>query len=288
MLISHFPFHSYDILQGCWHPDPASRPRFADLHVIFDQFLSHLTEELYPYIDLGFTNKNYKFDRLAPKESKIKPTTEDIKAEEILNLDTGEYCTGSLSSTGGSSGYGSTSVSYDGSRFSPEPAHDTTSDERNRQTQDSNTDREPGEKEERNETHNLVSSSQDMAAENKSALRERRKGVWRKGENGVVKGPYDELRLEDYLMLAEKAKKAQVKRSGATGSNKEGTPRQDNSVPHSVLPMSPSTTDSVRKDILALTMTLSTITEASCEDEGFSDGDHHHTVVAAGYEETSI
>ena len=181
-------------------------------------------------------------------------------------------------------------MSYDGTRFSPEPAHDTTSDERNRQTQDSNTDREPGEKEERNETHNLVNSSQDTAAENKSAPRERRKGVWRKGENGVVKGPYEELRLEDYLILAEKAKKAQVKQSGAiaTGSNKEGMPRQDNSVPHSVLPMSQYTTDSVRKDILALTMTLSTITEASCEDEGFSDGDHHHTVVAAGYEETSI
>ena len=173
-----------------------------------------------------------------------------------------------------------------GNGFTPEPAHDTTSDERNRQTQNLNTDREPGEKEERNETHDLVNSSQDMAAENKSAPR-KRKGVWRKGENGVVKG--EGLRLEDYLILTEKAKKAQVKRSGATGSNKEGMPRQDNSVPHSVLPMSQYTTDSVRKDILALTMTLSTITEASCdEDEGFSDGDYHHTVVAAGHEETSI
>ena len=176
-----------------------------------------------------------------------------------------------------------------GNGFTPEPAHDTTSDERNRQTQNPNTDREPGEKEERNETHNLVNSSQDTAAENKSALRERRKGVWRKGENGVVKGPYEELRLEDYLILAEKAKKAQVKRSEATGSNKEGMPRQDNSVKHSVLLMSQSTTDSVRKDILALTMMLSTITEVSCdEDEGFSDGNYHHTVVAAGHEETSI
>ena len=176
-----------------------------------------------------------------------------------------------------------------GNGFTPEPAHDTASDERNRQTQNPNTDREPGEKEERNETHNLVNSSQDTAAENKSAPRERRKGVWRKGENGVVKGPYEELRLKDYLILAEKAKKAQVKRSGATGSNKEGMPRQDNSVKHSVLLMSQSTTDSVRKDILALTMMLSTITEVSCdEDEGFSDGNYHHTVVAAGHEETSI
>ena len=66
-------------------------------------------------------------------------------------------------------------------------------------------------------------------------------------------------------------------------------PTQDSSVPHSVLPISQSTTDSVRKDILALTMMLSTITEASCdEDEGFSDGNYHHTVVAAGHEETSI
>ena len=178
-----------------------------------------------------------------------------------------------------------------GNGFTPEPAHDTASDERNRQTQNPNTDREPGEKEERNETHNLVNSSQDTAAENKSAQRERRKGVWKKGENGVVKGPYEGLRLEDYLILAERAKKTQVKQSGAiaTGSNKEGMPRQDNSVPHSVLPMSQYTTDSVRKDILALTMTLSTITETSCdEDEGFSDGDYHHTVVAAGHEETSI
>ena len=180
---------------------------------------------------------------------------------------------------------------YAGSRFTdPEPAHDTTSDERNRQTQDHNTDSEPGEKKERNETHNPVNSLQDTAAEKKSAQRERRKGVWRNGENGVVKGPYEELRLEDYLVLVEKAKKVQVmKRSGATGSNKEGMPRHDNSAPHSVLLMSQSTTDSVRKDILALTMMLSTITEASCdEDEGFSDGNYHHTVVAAGHEETSI
>ena len=122
-------------------------------------------------------------------------------------------------------------MSYAGSRFTPELAHHTTSDERNRQTQDHNTDRaEPvmqitcnlqpcitqivylhGEKKERNETHDLVNSLQDTAAENKSAQRERRKGAWRKVENGVVKGPYEELRLEDYLILAEKTKKAQVK-----------------------------------------------------------------------------
>ena len=44
--------------------------------------------------------------------------------------------------------------------------------------QDPNTDRaEPEEKEERNETHNLVNSSRDTTAENKSALGERRKRV---------------------------------------------------------------------------------------------------------------
>ena len=80
-----------------------------------------------------------------------------------------------------------------------------------------------------------------------------------------------------------------MKRSGATGSNKEGMPRHDNSVPHSLLSMSQYTTDSVRKDTLALTMMLSTVTKASCdEDEGFSDENYHRTVVAAGYEKTSI
>ena len=133
--------YSYDILnlQGRWHPDPSCRPRFADLHVIFTSFsvislrsctftstLSSLTK---------FTNLIACIAH-APKESKIKPTTEAIKAKEILNLDTGEYCTGSFSSTGGSNGYGSTSMSHAaGGRFAQDRHMiDTTSDERNRQT----------------------------------------------------------------------------------------------------------------------------------------------------------
>lgn len=208
----------------------SGRPKFADLHIIFDQFLSHHTEELYPYIDIGFSNMPYKFDHLTPKRE------QEVKAEDVLDLDTGEYC-GEAAGVERYNGTGDTTIEL-GSISEKEDDH---KDERVTVTQE---DRE-------------------AYVKYRARSKERRN---KERRNGVVKGPYDELRLEDYLMLVERAKEAR----------KRQTPAEDSGEEDSSMPTATASSELYRRE--SVMKTLSTITEASCEDEGFSDGDHHQAI----------
>ena len=214
----------------------SARPKFADLHVIFDQFLSHHTEELYPYIDIGFTNMPYKFDHLAPKSE------QDIKSEDILDLDTGEYCG---ETAGGDRYSGDTTLELNSSK-----EKDDHKDEQTTETKAT-----------------LTQKDREGYVQYRAKSKERRS---KERRNGVVKGPYDELRLEDYMLLVEKAKEARKKQTlAADSSGQEESPATHHSPAAS--------NDTLRRD--SIMKTLSTITEASCEDEGFSDGVHQAVAV---------
>ena len=66
----------------CWLARGSSRPTFADLHVVFDQYMGrHLSEE-YPYIDMDASDP-YQFDHLAPKTS----LAHEEKNGGIFNID---------------------------------------------------------------------------------------------------------------------------------------------------------------------------------------------------------
>ena len=204
----------------------SGRPKFADLHIIFDQFLSHHTEELYPYIDIGFSNMPYKFDHLAPKSE-----------QDILDLDTGEYC-GETAGADRYSGDNTLEIS-------------------------SNSEEKDDLKDEQTTT-TVTQKDKEGYVQYRARSKQRRNKDRR---NGVVKGPYDELRLEDYMMLVEKAKEVNKKQVQAA----ETSGQEDSSTPSAA-----ASNDLYRRDTVM--KTLSTITEASCEDEGFSDGDHHHAI----------
>ena len=90
-------------MNQCWHPDPRGRPKFADLHKLFDYFLTQHTQKQYPYIDMD-SSVPYVFDHLTSKSFSDYRTQ-----EEIINLDE-EDGPGLLYATEGacSSGYGST------------------------------------------------------------------------------------------------------------------------------------------------------------------------------------
>ena len=53
-------------MNQCWDSEPDERPRFAELHRIFDEFLGKHVQDRYPYIDLQMTQL-YNFDRLEPQ-----------------------------------------------------------------------------------------------------------------------------------------------------------------------------------------------------------------------------
>ena len=94
----------FDVMNQCWHPDPRGRPKFADLHKLFDYFLAQHTQNQCPYIDMD-SSVPYVFDHLTSK------TFSDYQSiqEEVINLDE-EDGPGRLYATEGtcSSGYGST------------------------------------------------------------------------------------------------------------------------------------------------------------------------------------
>ena len=91
-------------MNQCWHPDPRGRPKFADLHKIFDYFLTQHTQKQYPYIDMD-SSVPYVFDHLTSKSFSDYQSTQ----EEVINLDE-EDGPNLLYDTGGTciSGYGST------------------------------------------------------------------------------------------------------------------------------------------------------------------------------------
>ena len=49
----------------CWSERSAERPKFSQLHKVFDRFLGIHIQDLYPYIEIQ--NQPYRFDRLAPE-----------------------------------------------------------------------------------------------------------------------------------------------------------------------------------------------------------------------------
>ena len=65
---------------SCWNDEPEQRPKFSQLHDVFDQFLSRHTQDKYPYMELQ-TNPPYTFDKLEP----LSNTTNQDNAP--VNLD---------------------------------------------------------------------------------------------------------------------------------------------------------------------------------------------------------
>lgn len=80
----------------CWLARPSSRPTFAELHVIFDQYMSRHLSEQYPYIDVDGSTP-YQFDHLAPRPLSMGEDTNN----GILNIDEEEDCQISRSSSSG-------------------------------------------------------------------------------------------------------------------------------------------------------------------------------------------
>ena len=274
-------------MQACWHSDVPSRPRFADLHIIFDQFLSHHTEELYPYIDYSFSTKPYKFDHLDP----LLPANKQIKEEkekEILNIHTEDYFISSTSNEGNSSSYasGSTYESQELTSFSPELSCSSPCSECTDSCQQSNgscSDGQPCGKADTTSKNQHTILHRNKRRERGRSEKQGRGARNREVErvtSGTAKGPYDELRVEDYPCLSGKPEN--TKQCTAAAGGKIGGPGTDSSktMPHQV--QGPVHGFHHRD---ALMKTLSTITEASCEDEGF-DENYHQKGVA--YDETNV
>lgn len=49
----------------CWSEIPDERPKFSELHKVFDKFLGIHIQDRYPYIEIQ--NQPYRFDRLVPE-----------------------------------------------------------------------------------------------------------------------------------------------------------------------------------------------------------------------------
>ena len=49
----------------CWSEAPEERPKFSELHKLFDRFLGIHIQDRYPYIEIQ--GQPYRFDRLAPE-----------------------------------------------------------------------------------------------------------------------------------------------------------------------------------------------------------------------------
>lgn len=90
-------------MHQCWHPEPKGRPKFSDLHRLFDYFLTRHTQESYPYIDMD-SNIPYMYDHLLHKTISDYPST--ANQEVVLNLDEEEAKTIYIGE-GESSDYGS-------------------------------------------------------------------------------------------------------------------------------------------------------------------------------------
>lgn len=74
---------------SCWSEDTEERPTFAELHRIFDQFLSSHIQDHYPYIEL--MNPPYSFDKLEPEEPAVQmgnecPIDLDIDKHEPTDI----------------------------------------------------------------------------------------------------------------------------------------------------------------------------------------------------------
>ena len=71
----------------CWSEAPEDRPKFSELHKVFDRFLSIHIQDQYPYIEVQ--NQPYRFDRLAP-ETGQGPLDEGGQEEIVINLSSDE------------------------------------------------------------------------------------------------------------------------------------------------------------------------------------------------------
>jgi hypothetical protein len=49
----------------CWSEEPEERPKFSELHKLFDKFLGIHVQDRYPYIEIQ--GQSYGFDLLAPE-----------------------------------------------------------------------------------------------------------------------------------------------------------------------------------------------------------------------------
>ena len=75
-------------MHRCWHPSPSGRPKFSDLHKLFDYYLTKHTQEKYPYIDME-TNTPYSFDQLTPKSlSDYRAHMKEVLTIEDLDKET--------------------------------------------------------------------------------------------------------------------------------------------------------------------------------------------------------
>lgn len=83
---SIFP-NSYEIMLDCWQYMPLDRPKFSDLHSIFDKFLSKYIQDRYPYIEIQ-TGPPYSFDKLEPITCTMKDDQGPINFE-IEDFDKG-------------------------------------------------------------------------------------------------------------------------------------------------------------------------------------------------------
>jgi proto-oncogene tyrosine-protein kinase Ret len=90
----------FEVMLKCWHPEPTGRPKFPELHKLFDYFLSRHTQEQYPYIDMN-ESEPYTYDHLD-----YKPITSyhSSTSSNILNIEETEmtYTEGEKTSDYGS------------------------------------------------------------------------------------------------------------------------------------------------------------------------------------------
>ena len=77
-------------MHQCWHPNPSGRPKFSDLHQLFDRYLTKHTQEKYPYIDMD-SNVPYTFDHLTPKSlSDYRAHIKEVLTIEEIRDESGE------------------------------------------------------------------------------------------------------------------------------------------------------------------------------------------------------
>ena len=72
----------------CWSEEPSERPKFSELHKIFDRYLGIHIQDRYPYIELQ--SQPYQFDRLAPKTGQETNEGGETEGEAPIDLSDNE------------------------------------------------------------------------------------------------------------------------------------------------------------------------------------------------------
>ena len=70
----------------CWNNDSDDRPKFSELHSLFDQFLSVHIQDRYPYMELEVTSP-YSSDRLVPETGQVSSDQNSFVNLDLDNVE---------------------------------------------------------------------------------------------------------------------------------------------------------------------------------------------------------